>query len=534
MTDSEKQRILVVDDERFNINILVDLLKEDYQMMVAKNGEQALKAASSAQQPDLILLDVMMPGMDGYEVCRRLKANPETRDVPVIFVSAMSEDTDETSGLEAGGADYLTKPISPAIVKARIKTQLTIRAQFHDLAKAYKLIESQRNRMKKELNVGRDIQLSMVPRDFPTRPEFNLHALLEPAREVGGDFYDCFLVDDEHLCFCVGDVSDKGVASALFMAMAKTMLKSRAKSDPSTASIVAHANDELSQNNDASMFVTLFVGILNFHTGQLLSTNAGHNPPLLRRADGKVEWLDRRDGPIVGAMDGLLYREGSIQLNAGDELLLYTDGVTEAKNEANQLFGDPRLFDFFAAQGELSVVERVESVKQAVVDFEGEADRADDITIMSIQLTDALSRNAYPVFRESMSNKISEIPALQDAFESHARQWPAGASKLMPVIKMALDELLSNIVKYAFPGSDDEQRIELRAEVSGDAMLISITDGGISFNPFAQETPDTSLSIEEREIGGLGIHLVKNTFDETTYERKVNRNVVSLRKRLPS
>jgi serine phosphatase RsbU (regulator of sigma subunit)/anti-sigma regulatory factor (Ser/Thr protein kinase) len=500
-------------------------------MMVAKNGEQALKAASSATPPDLILLDIMMPEMDGYEVCRRLKAAENTRAIPVIFVTAMTDDTDEAKGLEVGGVDYLTKPISPAIVQARVKTQLALKAHLEELQAAYSIIESQRNRMQKELNVGRDIQLSMVPTDFPQRPEFVISATLEPALEVGGDFYDCFFIDEEHLCFSVGDVSDKGVASALFMAMTKTMLKSRAKSDLSTASIVTHANDELSVNNDACMFVTLYLGILNLSTGELLSTNAGHNPPLIKRADGSVEWLERRDGPVVGAMDGMSFKEGSVKLSAGDELLLYTDGVTEAKNEQNELFSDDRLFQLFTESAAMTAEERIDVVKKAVYAFEGNAPRADDITVMTIQLTDALNKKDRQVFRGAMINEVSAIPGLQSRLEDHAQDWP-GTEVVMPTVMMALDELLSNVVKYAFPDDSEDHQIEVRAEVVGDSLIMSVTDDGISFNPFTQEEPDTSLSIEEREIGGLGIHLVKRIFDETSYQRKVNQNVVTLVKHL--
>jgi CheY-like chemotaxis protein len=190
MTETES-RILVVDDEGFNIDVLIGMLSSDYRMMAAKSGRQAIKAARSASPPDLILLDVMMPKMDGYEVCRRLKADAATRDIPVIFVTAMGEVTDETTGLEAGAVDYLTKPVSPPIVQARIRTQLERKRQRDELKKAYRIIEAQKARMQKELDVGRDIQMSMVPRifpPFPERGEFSIYAALHPAREVGGTF----------------------------------------------------------------------------------------------------------------------------------------------------------------------------------------------------------------------------------------------------------------------------------------------------------------------------------------------------------
>jgi sigma-B regulation protein RsbU (phosphoserine phosphatase) len=255
------ERILIVDDERLNINVLNELLKSNYKIMAAINGEQALKAAFSKNPPNLILLDIMMPEMDGYEVCKRLKADDQTKDIPIIFVTAMGQESDETKGLELGAADYLTKPISPAIVKARVKTQIKLQRGRKDLQLAYELIEVQKTRMEKELNIGRDIQLSMLPKTFPKHNDFTLHAIMNAALEVGGDFYDYFFIDEDNLCLCVGDVSGKGVPAALFMAITKSMIKSRATDDLSTASIMTHVNREISQNNESSMFITVFLSI---------------------------------------------------------------------------------------------------------------------------------------------------------------------------------------------------------------------------------------------------------------------------------
>ena len=202
MTEAN-QKILIVDDERLNITVLNDLLKSDYKIMAAISGKQALKAAQSENPPDLILLDIMMPEMDGYEVCSILKANEKTKDIPVMFVTAMGQTSDETKGLEVGAVDYLTKPISPPIVHARVMAHLKLKKQRDELNEAYRLIESQKARMEDELSVGRDIQMSMVPQVFPPYPnryEFTLHAKLFPAREVGGDFYDYFCFSISYNC----------------------------------------------------------------------------------------------------------------------------------------------------------------------------------------------------------------------------------------------------------------------------------------------------------------------------------------------
>jgi sigma-B regulation protein RsbU (phosphoserine phosphatase) len=214
-----------------------------------------------------------------------------------------------------------------------------------ELQAAYAIIKKHSDRMEQELNVGHDIQMSMLPLEFPAFPErseFSLHATLKPAREVGGDFYDFFFVDDDHLCLVVGDVSGKGVPAALFMAVTKTMIKSQATDDPSPASIITRVNDDLSADNPASMFVTLFIAIVNTRTGEFRFTNAGHNPPYILRSD-ELECLDQRHGPIIGAVEGVAFREDSASLNRADTLLIFTDGVTEAMSPADELYSEARL-----------------------------------------------------------------------------------------------------------------------------------------------------------------------------------------------
>jgi sigma-B regulation protein RsbU (phosphoserine phosphatase) len=241
--------------------------------------------------------------------------------------------------------------------------------------------------MESELNVGREIQMSFVP-DFsslPDRTEFSICATLEPAREVGGDFYDCYFLDEERFCFCIADVSGKGVPAALFMAMAKTLIKSRAGADRSIASILTHVNDELSVDNQACMFVTVFAGILNIRSGELVYTNAGHNPPYLRRKDGTLQRLDQRHGPAIGAMEGMVYKEERDTLEPGDLLFLYTDGVTEAIDTEDHLFSEDRLKDLLTAKSTQDVQTAVDHTVAAVRAFEGEAEQTDDITVLALE-----------------------------------------------------------------------------------------------------------------------------------------------------
>jgi sigma-B regulation protein RsbU (phosphoserine phosphatase) len=530
---SERCKILIVDDERFNISVLADLLKPSYKIMAAISGSQALKAARSENPPDLILLDVMMPELDGYEVCRQLKADESTREIPVIFVTAMGQESDETRGLALGAADYITKPISPAIVEARVRTQLERKQHLDELRRAYAIIESHKERMEQELNVGRDIQLGMLPRTFPAFPdrdEFSIHAALYPAREVGGDFYDFFLVDHDRLCFCVGDVSGKGVPAALFMAVTRTLIKSRAADDPSTGSILTHVNDELVKDNGECMFVTVFLGILHTGTGEVTFANAGHNPPYIKRADGGIERLETEKTCVVGVLEDMTFGEGRILMAPGDTMVLYTDGVTEAMDPEQRLFSEPRLADTLSSGTQPSPRALVEEIAAEVRRFEGGTEQSDDITLLALGYLGDETDKSSATLELTAENQISEIPRVSAAFNAFSEQrgLPRAVSGKVNVI---LDELLTNIVSYAYR---DEARheIKIRAELSEHLLRLTVEDDGVPFNPFQAAAPDTTLSIDERQAGGLGIHLVRSMVDEVSYQRRIDGNSVTLLKRL--
>jgi sigma-B regulation protein RsbU (phosphoserine phosphatase) len=248
-------------------------------------------------------------------------------------------------------------------------------------------VESER--LRRELEVATEIQMGMLPRPLPSNPgrdRFSIHATLRPAREVGGDFYDFFFLDDDRLCFCVGDVSGKGMPAALFMAISKTLLRSIARNDPSPSSIVRRLNDTLSDGNETCMFVTVFLAVLHLDSRVLTYTSAGHNPPYLRRADRSIVALDARHGPVVGVMEEIAYGEDELPLAEGDLLLLYTDGVTEATNRDEDLFSDGRLVEVLSG-GELSSVQdTVKLVSDAVEAYELGTPQSDDVTILALSL----------------------------------------------------------------------------------------------------------------------------------------------------
>ena len=396
------------------------------------------------------------------------------------------------------------------------------------LEEAYAIIREQKESMEKELDIGREIQMSMVPQVFPAFPErkeFDIYAILQPARQVGGDLYDFYFLDGNRLCFCIGDVSGKGVPAALFMAMTKTLIKSRSVDDYSTASIVTHVNDELSKDNKASMFVTLILGILHVGTGELLYTNAGHNRPYIRRSDGNVETLVQSHGPIMGAVPGLAYNEEKTKLVTGDVILLYTDGVTEAMNQNGKLYSDLRLNQLFATSSTASLEYLINSIVSDVEQFEAGAEQTDDITMLALEFHDTSEAEEIHSMKIQIINDVKEIDRVNDEFGDFlaARGVPTAIGYRFNI---TFDELLSNIISYAYT-DDDEHEIDIKVELSGDRLIVTISDDGIPYNPFSTATPDTSLSVEEREIGGLGIHLVRNLMEEVSYQRKTGRNVIT-------
>src|SRR5215467_902656 len=390
------------------------------------------------------------------------------------------------------------------------------------LEAAYDVIQAHSDRMEAELTVGHDLQLSMMPRVFPAFPgrdDVSVDATLRPARELGGDFYDFYFVDDTHLFFCVGDVSDKGVPAALFMAVAKTLIRTRSMEETSTAKLASYLNAELGRDNDGCMFVTLFLGRLDVGTGELVYTNAGHEPPCLHHAGGVVEMLAERHGPLAGAAPGLVYGETRRRLAAGDLLVVYTDGVTEAQDAGGRLFSEERLIDIVRADGAQPTGAIVDRILAAVDTFE-EGERADDITVLALRFLPAIVETA------ALRNEESEMARLDDMLDRFEERSHLSAATISQ-LRIVCDELVSNVIAHAYlegrPGD-----IDVRLELAGSKVVVTVSDDGVSFNPLAAAPPDMTLPLEQRQPGGLGIHLARSLTDEATYVRQDGRNVITL------
>ena len=385
-------------------------------------------------------------------------------------------------------------------------------------------------RMEDELNVARDIQVGMLPSEYPAFPERNdilVHADLNSARQVGGDFYDYYFVDDEHFCFVIGDVSGKGAPGALFMAVSKTLVKSRAQDDISTASIFTHVNDEISKNNPSSMFVTMFLGILNVKTGKLIYSNAGHNPPYLLRKDGTTFRFDTLHGPVLGAMEGMVYKEEQIQLSLNDRIFVYTDGVTEAMDVKDKLYTEERLADYMEKIRAYSVEDINSFVMKDVREHIGKAVQSDDITILALTYSNQVQAGEVKSLDIEIVNKYEEMPRVIDAWNKFAENNEIEA-KLRRNVNMVIDEFLNNVISYAFE-DELEHAIEIGFKLSGNRLVMSLIDDGKPFNPFEGDSlKSLNTPHAERRLGGFGIHIVKSIMDEYYYDRKIDKNEITL------
>jgi sigma-B regulation protein RsbU (phosphoserine phosphatase) len=392
-----------------------------------------------------------------------------------------------------------------------------------------KITESHKDKMEDEHNVSRKFQMSMMPSDFPAFPdhdEFNVYATLLPAREFGGDFYDFFFIGEDRFCFFIGDISGKGIPAVLFMSVTKTLIKSRAGDDFSTASILTHVNEELSGFNKASISATLFLGILNIKTGMLLYTNAGHKPAILKRGKGSIERLDRQHGPMVGTARGLVYREEKTILSKDDMLLIYTDGVTEARDKSNNLFSEKRLAQLIASKEYESVESVVMSTLAEIKRFGDGTDQFDDITVLAVQFLRTPEETAGPKLELTVPNRLSENARVKEHFNTFSEHYGI-PERVRLKINVVFDELLTNIISYAYH-DDQPHDVEIKVELSADRLKVSMVDDGLPFNPLGIEAPDTELGLEEREIGGLGIHLVRNMMDKVSYRRRIDKNVITV------
>ena len=334
-------------------------------------------------------------------------------------------------------------------------------------------VTAERERHGAAMNVATQIQRDMLPNIFPAFPErkeFSIYATMNPAKEVGGDFYNFFMVDDSHLGVVMADVSGKGVPAALFMVIAKTIIKNQALAGDPPDQVFTHANDQLCENNGEGLFVTAFMGLLNLNTGDFTYVNAGHNPPLLRRSGGNYEYLKLDPGFVLADLNGMVHDSTTLKLGDGDTLFLYTD---------DQPVKDPipgmKTMTVPAATDQLEAVQAFVAEQLSILDCPPEA---------------------------------------------------------MIQLQIAVEELFVNIAHYAYHPENGVAVVGCDLDKDNPSITIQFRDWGTPFNPLAKQDADITLSADERDIGGLGIYMVKEYIDEVTYAYEDGQNVLTMKKKL--
>jgi len=375
--DLSESRVLIVDDAKVNIDILVEALRDEYKLSVALDGTAALCNIEKST-PDLVLLDIVMPGLTGYEVCRQLRAQESTRDLPVMFLSSLEDVKDKTQGFEVGGNDYVTKPFEVLEVKARVRSLLK--------AKAY--TDAIREAMARDLKIAREIQMGILPADVAAvtrHSALEVHAIIEPAQKVGGDLYEVLRASDDRLVIALGDVSGKGIPAALFMAVAVTVLRTLARHLVDPAEILRRLNDELVEQNPRGMFVTMQCLVFDLAARQVSFAGAGHHQLAIVSRGRPPRLACVSSGRPAGLMAFNPIERETLPLEAGDTFVLFSDGVSEAMNVVDDFYGEDRLMAVLAAAADGTVADIVKRVVADVHAFANGAKQSDDITVLAVR-----------------------------------------------------------------------------------------------------------------------------------------------------
>ena len=386
-----------------------------------------------------------------------------------------------------------------------------------------KELDEKEKRMDRELQIARDIQMALVPnvaQAFQGRSELDLAADIVPAKEVGGDLYDSY-IRDEKLFFCIGDVSGKGIPASLVMAMARAVFRSLSSHEDSPKKIVTAMNNSMSETNENNMFVTFFCGILDLESGRLRFCNAGHNPPFL--LTDTIQKLPVEANLPLGIVPGMDYTEQECSLAYDDALFLYTDGLSEAENAAQEQFGEERIMA--SLRGRKSAKDHLENIKGQLAGYVGEAPQNDDLTMLFIHYLGE-GKAAHLTLHNDI-RQISLLPGFVDAIARENQLEPDVAAQL----NLALEEAVTNVISYAYP-EGTEGNVDIYARRDGNSLSFIITDSGRAFDPTAREEVDVAAGVNERPIGGLGIHLIRKIMDVVSYERRDGQNILTITKNI--
>ena len=437
---------------------------------------------------------------------------------------------------------YINKPIDKLIQIANLigngnldtKIKIEKPEEFAKLASTFnkmtediKNITKEKERINSELALAKAIQESTLPNVFPPFPdntEFDIYAGMEPAKEVGGDFYDFYFIDKTHLMFLIADVSGKGVPAALFMMTAKTIINNVAQLGYSPQEMIKIINQKICANNKKDFFVTVLVGIVDTESGHLIFINCGHNPPLIKKADNSAEYIKLDSNIVMGIFDEFDFTTNELNLNSGDTIIMYTDGITEAMNADENLYGEERLLNIVTEINNFDLKTLHSELKKSVKEFTQNVPQSDDMTMLTLKY------NGKSANKEVYKNK-----AQKETYEDYLAWFQNVCKKLniSPNLQYKLDliseELYTNISSYAYP--DNDGTLEITFKKDGDSVTMQFIDNGIQFNPLEKPDPNTTDFPPDRAVGGFGIFIVKNYAEKIEYEYKDNKNILTVKVR---
>ena len=377
-----------------------------------------------------------------------------------------------------------------------------------------------KERLQSELKIAHDIQMGMIPTTFPQRQDLDLFASMTPAKEVGGDLYD-FIIEGDELFFIIGDVAGKGVPASLYMAVTRTLFRNLAGNYQSAANIVREMNHAIASTNDSYVFVTVFVGVLDMKTHYLTYCNAAHNAPVMITTEGECSLLEVETNLPIGIEDRYNYNEQQVDFPPGSALLLYTDGLTEAMYFSNdgsrKLFGEQRVLHDVEKNSKASAIEVIDFLKQHVSVFADGTEQSDDLTMLFLRHGTAQEPGVDPSRRLIMKNEMSEVGRLRAFLFSVCREHGIDDENAK-TLNLALEEWVANVINYAYP-KGMRGHVEVTADVSDDVLTFVIKDHGAAFDPTQHEEVDIDAELDERAIGGLGIHLIRTIMDTVEYQR---------------
>ncbi len=381
-------KILCVDDEAkiadlFRQKFRKQIRQNEMEFIFAENGLHALETLKQHEDISLVFSDIFMPKMDGLTLLEKLQ-ELKIPNIRVIMVSAYGDMPNIRTAMNRGAFDFITKPIDFEDL------EITLKKTIADIeaARQGSLAQKELSSIKEDLNVAQQIQLSLVPKvypPFPERKDIELHGSMDAAKNIGGDLYDFFFIDQNRLGIVIGDVAGKGIPAALFMALSRTIIRVVALKGVFPDVCMQQSNDLLSKESVDSMFVTVFYGILDTRTGDFLYCNGGHNPPYILKNDGKCEMLEQTEDSMLGFMDGIDFHTKTIQLQKGESVYMYSDGVTEAMNKKNEEYTEKRLEKVLQRNYKKSLEEVNKAVVEDVKKFTKGAEQSDDITMLSLR-----------------------------------------------------------------------------------------------------------------------------------------------------